>query len=111
MQESRGGSHTHTHTHTLMDTQWIQQIRGDCFTGRLKEKKRKESPYMALSEIRGGCDCHEMLLGQQTIHNIQQKFLHIKQLVQEYDEFYEAWLKKVRAVETDENGHVMPQAV
>ena len=66
--------------------------------GRLA-KKAQASQGIPLSQSK--CDCHEMLLGQQTIQNIHQKFSLMKQLAQEYEEFYEAWLDKVRGLDED----------
>lgn len=51
-----------------------------------------------------------MFLSHQTIQSIKYKSAKIKQLIQEYEEYYEAWLQRVRSVEHEENG-VTPQMV
>jgi len=79
----------------------------------LKEQnKQKTGSYLALSQLQGGkCDCHEMMLNHQTIQAIKDKSIRIKELIKEYEEFYEEWLKKVKDIERDDNGHVTPDMV
>ncbi|XP_031556522.1 uncharacterized protein LOC116293260 [Actinia tenebrosa] len=81
---------------------------------RQLKAQRSENPgtYLALSQMRGGnCDCHEMMLNHQTIQAIKDKSIRIKELIKEYEEFYEKWLTKVRDVERDDNGHITPNMV
>ena len=51
-----------------------------------------------------------MFLSHQTIQNITYKSAKIKELIREYEEYYEAWLQRVRSVEHEGNG-VTPQMV
>lgn len=78
--------------------------------GQNKKNKENEGALIALTSAQNRCDCHEMLLSHQTIQSIKYKSARIKELIREYEEFYEAWLQRVRAVEHDENG-VTPQMV
>ena len=43
-------------------------------------------------------------MSHQTIQNIKYKSERIKELIREYEEFYDGWLQRVRAVEHDGNG-------
>ena len=81
--------------------------------GQLQAQNREDAgPYLALAQMQGGkCDCHEMMLNHQTIQAIKDKSLRIKELIKEYEEFYEKWLSKVRDVEHDDNGHITPNMV
>lgn len=81
--------------------------------GQLEAQRPENAgPYLALSQMQGGkCDCHEMMLNHQTIQAIKDKSLRIKELIKEYEEFYEKWLVKVRDVERDDNGHITPNMV
>ncbi|KAK3735597.1 hypothetical protein QZH41_013716, partial [Actinostola sp. cb2023] len=77
-----------------------------------EEAQKKTGSYLALSQTQGGkCDCHEMMLNHQTIQAIKDKSIRIKELIKEYEEFYETWLTKVKDVERDNNGHVTPDMV
>ena len=51
-----------------------------------------------------------MFLSHQTIQSIKYKSAKIKELIREYEEYYEAWLQRVRSIEHEENG-VTPQMV
>ena len=51
-----------------------------------------------------------MLLSHQTIQGIKYKSAKIKELIREYEEFYDEWLQRVRAVGHNENG-ITPQMV
>lgn len=51
-----------------------------------------------------------MFLSHQTIQSIKYKSAKIKELIREYEEYYEAWLERVRSVEHEGNG-VTPQMV
>ncbi|EDO38832.1 predicted protein [Nematostella vectensis] len=71
-----------------------------------KIEKKKSASYLAFPGTGSAdkCDCHEMLLNNQTIQAIKTKSAKIRELIQEYEAFYEEWLTKVREVESNENG-------
>lgn len=75
-----------------------------------KKETESDSAHIALTSAQNSCDCHEMLLSHQTIQSIKCKSAKIKKLIQEYEEFYDAWLQRVRAIDQDENG-ITPQMV
>jgi len=76
----------------------------------LKKEKENDGALIALNSAQNKCDCHEMFLSHQTIQSIKYKSVRIKELIREYEEFYEAWLQRVHAVEHEENG-ITPQMV
>ena len=47
-----------------------------------------------------------MLLSHQTIQSIKCQSTRIKELIREYEEFYENWLNKIKDLDNDANGHV-----
>ena len=65
---------------------------------------------MSMAALPDKCDCNVMLLNSQTIQSIKHRSTRIKELIKEYEEFYEAWLQRVHVVEHGENG-VTPQMV
>lgn len=80
------------------------------FLGHLQKKQEETGAHIALTSDQGRCDCHEVFLSHQTIQNIKYKSERIKELIREYEEFYDGWLQRVRAVERDGNG-ATPQMV
>lgn len=76
----------------------------------LQKKQDETGAHIALTSDQGRCDCHEVFLSHQTIQNIKYKSERIKELIREYEEFYDGWLQRVRAVEHDGNG-ATPQMV
>ena len=80
-----------------------------CFVGHKKETEN-DGALITLTSEHNKCDCHEMLLSHQTIQSIKHKSAKIKELIREYEEYYDTWLQRVRAVEHDENG-ITPQMV
>ena len=80
------------------------------FTGeRYKNSSDREidGRRFLLPEIKGGkCDCHEMLLSHKTVQSIKCQSARIKDLIREYEEFYEKWLEKIRSLDNEVNGHV-----
>ena len=72
-----------------------------------KDEREIDGKRFLLLEMKGGkCDCHEMLLSHQTIQTIKCQSARIKELIREYEEFYESWLNKIRELDNDVNGHV-----
>ena len=51
-----------------------------------------------------------MFLSHQTVQTIKYKSAKIKELIREYEEYYDAWLQRVRSVEHEGNG-ITPQMV
>lgn len=77
--------------------------------GRYQTQREREidGARFLLPEMKGGkCDCHEMLLSNQTIQNIKCKSARIKELIREYEQFYENWLLKIKDLDKETNGHV-----
>lgn len=70
----------------------------------LQKQDDKIGAHIALTSDQSRCDCHEMLLSHQTIQSIKFKSEKIKELIREYEEFYDGWLQRVRAIEHNENG-------
>lgn len=77
---------------------------------RQRKEKENDGALISLTPAQNKCDCHEMLLSHQTIQSIKYKSAKIKELIREYEEFYDEWLQRVRAVEHNENG-ITPQMV
>ncbi|KAM7434966.1 hypothetical protein ABFA07_015015 [Porites harrisoni] len=77
---------------------------------RQRKEKENDGELISLTPAQNKCDCHEMLLSHQTIQSIKYKSTKIKELIREYEEFYDEWLQRVRAVEHNENG-ITPQMV
>lgn len=69
-----------------------------------------ESAIISLTTVPNSCDCHEMFLSHQTVQTIKYKSAKIKELIREYEEYYDAWLQRVRSVEHEGNG-ITPQMV
>ena len=78
--------------------------------GHLRKQQEETGAHIALTSDQRRCDCHEVFLSHQTIQNIKSKSERIKELIREYEEFYDGWLQRARAVERDENG-ATPQMV
>ena len=76
----------------------------------MKKETEDDGTFISLTPAQNICDCHEMFLSHQTIQNIKYKSTKIKELIREYEEYYEAWLQRVRTVEHEGNG-VTPQMV
>jgi len=77
---------------------------------QMKKDTEDDGTFISLTPAQNICDCHEMFLSHQTIQNIKYKSTKIKELIREYEEYYEAWLQRVRTVEHEGNG-VTPQMV
>lgn len=75
-----------------------------------KKDTEDDGAFISLTPAQNICDCHEMFLSHQTIQSIKYKSAKIKELIREYEEYYEAWLQRVRSVEHEGNG-VTPQMV
>lgn len=75
-----------------------------------KREKENDGALISLTSAQNKCDCHEMLLSHQTIQSIKYKSAKVKELIREYEEFYDEWLQRVHAVEHNENG-ITPQMV
>ena len=81
-----------------------------CSSGQKKKETEDDGTFISLTPAQNICDCHEMFLSHQTIQTIKYKSAKIKELIREYEEYYEAWLQRVRSVEHEGNG-VTPQMV
>lgn len=79
-------------------------------SGQMKKETEDDGTFISLTPAQNICDCHEMFLSHQTIQSIKYKSTKIKELIREYEEYYEAWLQRVRTVEHEGNG-VTPQMV
>ena len=81
-----------------------------CSSGQKKKDTEDDGAFISLTPAQNICDCHEMFLSHQTIQSIKYKSTKIKELIREYEEYYDDWLQRVRSVEHEGNG-VTPQMV